>query len=148
MQQTLALFLPQVVEPRRQETKLDGIEEIALSSTISTDERVVATCEGLYRVLLAEASEAADLDRLYGERRHASLFEFARLWAGRLLVLALAFCLLCLMFRASEFPRVSSARDVSITRRRLLSELGESLPLFWCVGIVSVSGCQDDECRV
>ena len=34
--------------------------------------------EGLDAVLLAEAPEAADLDRFYGERRHASLFEFAR----------------------------------------------------------------------
>lgn len=34
--------------------------------------------EGLDAVLLAEASEAADLYRFYGERRHRSLFEFAR----------------------------------------------------------------------
>ena len=36
--------------------------------------------EGLDAVLLAKGSEAADLDRFYGERRHRSLFEFARLW--------------------------------------------------------------------
>ena len=35
--------------------------------------------EGLDAVLLAEAPEAADLDRFDRERRHASLFEFARL---------------------------------------------------------------------
>lgn len=35
--------------------------------------------EGLDAVLLAEAPEAADLDRFYGERRHRSLFEFAAL---------------------------------------------------------------------
>ena len=38
----------------------------------------MASCEGLDAVLLAEGPEAAYFYRFYGERRHASLFEFAR----------------------------------------------------------------------
>ena len=79
MQESLPLFLSQVVKARRQQTKLHRVEEIRLAGAVPPDEGVMTRGEGLDAVLLAEASEAADLDRFYRERRHASLFEFARL---------------------------------------------------------------------
>ena len=76
MQQPLALFLPQVVESRGQQTKLHGIKKIGIARAVPPHQGVVAAREGLDRVLLAEGPEAADLYRFYGERRHLNLRRF------------------------------------------------------------------------
>ena len=81
MQQSLALFLPQVVEPRRQQTELNRVEEIGLAGAVPPDEGVMTRSEGLDAVLLAEGPEAAYFYRLDRERRHLNLRRFVKLAA-------------------------------------------------------------------
>ena len=71
----------------------DLVEEIGLARAVPPYEGIMTSREGLYRILLAEGPEAADLDRLYGERRHRLLFEFAGLCgAGARPVVCLGSC--------------------------------------------------------
>ena len=71
----------------------------------------MATGKGLDAVLLAEAPEAADLDRFYGERRHRSLFEFAARRGAGGAVTATRRC--CAVAGGAEARSAAAARESS-----------------------------------
>ena len=60
MQKMLTVFLPQICESRTQKNKLNGIEKVGLSTTISPHNHVVLGTKRLNLLLIPKAAKTAD----------------------------------------------------------------------------------------